>query len=81
MMTSSNGNFFRVTGLLCGEFTGHRNMELNGLTTHPWYNCNGGIKCSWSYDIDEELHFTKNIDVITYSCSALSLYLIMNRLI
>ena len=23
-MTSSNGNKFRVTGLLCGEFTGHR---------------------------------------------------------
>ena len=22
MMTSSNGNMFRVTGLLCGEFTG-----------------------------------------------------------
>ena len=22
MMTSSNGNFFRVTGPLCGEFTG-----------------------------------------------------------
>ena len=24
MMTSSNGNIFRVTGYLCGEFTGHR---------------------------------------------------------
>ena len=24
MITSSNGNFFRVTGVLCGEFTGHR---------------------------------------------------------
>ena len=24
MMTSSNGNTCRVTGLLCGEFTGHR---------------------------------------------------------
>ena len=24
MMTSSNGNFFHVTGHLCGEFTGHR---------------------------------------------------------
>ena len=23
MMTSSNGNIFRVTGPLCGEFTGH----------------------------------------------------------
>ena len=24
MMTSANGNIFRVTGLLCGEFIGHR---------------------------------------------------------
>ena len=24
MITSSNGNFFRDTGYLCGEFTGHR---------------------------------------------------------
>ena len=24
MMTSSNGSIFRVTGLLCGEFTGHQ---------------------------------------------------------
>ena len=23
MMTSSNGNFFRITGHLCGDFTGH----------------------------------------------------------
>ena len=24
MMTSSNGNIFRITGPLCGEFTGHQ---------------------------------------------------------
>ena len=28
MMTSSNGNFFRVTGPLCGEFTGDRWIHL-----------------------------------------------------
>ena len=28
MMTSSNGNIFRVTGHLCGEFTGHRNFDV-----------------------------------------------------
>ena len=27
MMTSSSGNIFRVTGLLCGEFTGHRRIS------------------------------------------------------
>ena len=29
-MTSSNGNIFRVTGPLCGEFTGHRWIPLTG---------------------------------------------------
>ena len=28
MMTSLNENIFRVTGLLCGEFTGHRSIPL-----------------------------------------------------
>ena len=28
MLTSSNGNIFRVTGPLCGEFTGHRWVPL-----------------------------------------------------
>ena len=28
MMMSSNGNIFRVTGPLCGEFTGHRWISL-----------------------------------------------------
>ena len=28
MMTSSNGNIFRVTGPLCGEITGHLGIPL-----------------------------------------------------
>ena len=28
MMTPWNGNIFRITGLLCGEFTGHRLIPL-----------------------------------------------------
>ena len=28
MMTSSNGNIFRITGPFCGEFTGHRRIPL-----------------------------------------------------
>ena len=28
MMTSSNGNIFRVTGLLCGEFTGRAHYDV-----------------------------------------------------
>ena len=46
-MTSSNGNIFRVTGPLCGEFTGHRwiphtktsDVELWCFTwSAPWIN-------------------------------------------
>ena len=32
MMTSSNGNFFRVTSHLCGEFTGHRGTPLTNAS-------------------------------------------------
>ena len=48
IMTSSNGNIFRVTGPLCGEFTGHRwiphtkasDAELwCFLRSAPWINC------------------------------------------
>ena len=47
MMTSSNGNIFRVTGPLCGEFTGPRWIPLTKasdaelwcfLWSAPWIN-------------------------------------------
>ena len=47
MMMSSNGNIFRVTGHLCGEFTGHRWIPLTKasdagfwcfLWFMPWMN-------------------------------------------
>ena len=38
MMTSSNGNIFRVTGHLCGEFTGHRwNPRIKASDAEFWY--------------------------------------------
>ena len=38
MMTSSNGNIFRVTGPLCGKFTGHRWIPLtNASDAELWY--------------------------------------------
>ena len=33
MMTSSNGNIFRVTGHLCEEFTGHGEFPAERLVT------------------------------------------------
>ena len=41
MMTSSNGNIFRVTGHLCGEFTGHVEVffdlrPIKWLSKQPW---------------------------------------------
>ena len=45
MMTSSNGNIFRITGLLCGEFTGHKDHWRRALMfslicawTNSWAN-------------------------------------------
>ena len=43
MMTSSNGNIFRVTGPLCGEFTGpHKGQRRGALMfslIYAWINC------------------------------------------
>ena len=36
MMTSSNGNIFRVTGPLCGEFTGHPWNPLTEAVTRSF---------------------------------------------
>ena len=33
IMTSSNGNIFRVTGPLCGEFTGHRGIHRSSVNS------------------------------------------------
>ena len=45
MMTSSNGNIFRVTGHLCGEFTGHR-----WISQHKGQWCGAlmfSLICAW----------------------------------
>ena len=49
IMTSSSGNIFRVTGHLCGEFTGHRWIPRTKASDHKYaiytekstfcYNC------------------------------------------
>ena len=36
MMTSSNGNIFRVNGPLCGEFTGHRRIPRTKAMTRSF---------------------------------------------
>ena len=36
MMTSANGNIFRVTGHLCGEFTGHRWITAQRAVTRSF---------------------------------------------
>ena len=46
MMTSSNGNIFRATGPLCGEFTGHRWITLTRPVTR-------------SFDVFSELRLDK----------------------
>ena len=36
IMISSNGNIFRITGPLCGEFTGHRRISLTKSMTRSF---------------------------------------------
>ena len=47
-MTSSNGNIFRVTGPLCGEFTGHRWIPLTKASER-------------SFDVFFDLHLNKRL--------------------
>ena len=47
MMTSSNGNIFRVTGHLCGEFTGHRWIPRTKVSdAELWFF----FDCAWIND-------------------------------
>ena len=63
MMTSSNGKSFRVTGPLCGEFTGHRWCFLSA----PWIN-------SWvnNREAGELRRHHAHYDVIVMLCHILS---------
>ena len=52
MMTSSNGNIFRFTGHLCGEFTGHRWIpHTNASDAELWcFLCSKRLsKQSWGW--------------------------------
>ena len=54
MMTSSNGNMFRVTGHLCGEFTGHRWIPLTKTSDAEFYfSC---CFCFGRFDLSGLLH-------------------------
>ena len=47
LMTSSNGNIFRVTGPLCGEFTGHRWIPCTNISdAELWFF---SLICAWIY--------------------------------
>ena len=58
IMTSSNGNIFRVTGHLCGEFTGYRLSNqswgwwFETLPCPLWRHCNAVI--NWCYGLQSK---------------------------
>ena len=70
-MTSSNGNSFHVTSLLCREFTGHRNQQLSKQRSRWWFetpsrplwrNCNGMWQLSkLSRDYSRNLNIKKRM--------------------
>ena len=47
-MTQSNGNIFRVTGPLCGEFTGHRWIPTQRPVTRTCINWDSQLKSQWT---------------------------------
>ena len=79
MMTSSNGNVFRVTDPLCGEFTGHRWIPLTKasdvelwcvLWSVPWIN--GSVNNREAGDLRRNhAHYnvTVMIERIYFNCS------------
>ena len=49
MMTSSNGNISRVTGHLCGEFTGHRWISRSKASdAELWFFLSSELPTAWS---------------------------------
>ena len=67
LMTSSNGNIFCFTGLLCGEFTGHRSRgALMFSLISAWWN-------GWAYSRDggdligHGAHYDANVMELTIS--------------
>ena len=55
MMTSSNGSIFRVTGHLCGEFTGHRWIPAQRPVTR-------------SFDVFFDLRLNKRLSKQSWRC-------------
>ena len=47
MMTSSNGNIFRVTGHLCGAFTGHRWIPRTQRPATRSFDILFSLICAW----------------------------------
>ena len=68
MMTSSTGNILRVSGPLCGEFTGHRWIPLkNASDTELWcLRWSAPEKNGWVFELVGDLrrHRTHYYDVI-----------------
>ena len=90
MMTSSNGNIFRVTGHLCGEFTDPGefpaqrpvtrsfdvffDLRLNKRLSKQWWGW-------WFETLSRPLWRQRNVDILHYlvissfTCSVLTMYL------
>ena len=68
MVTSSNGNIFRVTDLLCGEFTGHRWIPLTKASDAEFWcfhwsaQKNGWVKIWYAGDLRcHHVHYDVNV--------------------
>ena len=93
MMTSSNGDIFRVTGPLCGEFTGHRwihrtkasDTELWSMFSLIWVWINAWVNNREAGNVRRHrAHYDviamMNHDYITIYSFALPLWLKMDKM-
>ena len=77
MMTSSNGNIFRVTGHLCGEFTGHRWIPRTKASNAElwcflWCAPNGWVNNGEASDLRRHrAHYDVTVMTKKYPCSNL----------
>ena len=58
MMTSSNGNIFRITGPMWGESTDHRWFETPSISS--WRHSNGFVVSQWTHG---------RFSVVTWQCA------------
>ena len=87
MKTSSNGNMFRGTGHLCGEFTGprwipHTKASDAKLSCFLWSTLNKRLSkqsLGWWFETLNRAHYDVTVMLFRDECQWISIMIIQNR--